>query len=130
MPCKGGSDYLTTQGDFRQLGALIVRGGACQFVQHHALVEIGSGNLGQNVGSDVLAAREVFLDGALRDTEGFAGLSRVRAKRRLFALIAAAPLTDQPLPLKDFLAPDVVICPLRVRQFSAGELTRPGPAAG
>ena len=37
----------TDVSDADQLGALIVRGGAGQFVQHHAIVEIGSGDLSQ-----------------------------------------------------------------------------------
>ena len=48
-----------------------------QFVQHHALVEIGSDNLGQNVRGDVAAPAKVALDGALIDPEIVGGLCRI-----------------------------------------------------
>lgn len=92
--------------------------GAGQFIQHHALIESGSGDLGQNVGGDVLAAREVTADGALINAKGLARLFGVATD-----ILSIAPITTATghsgLTFADqyFLAPDVMIGTLGVRQF-------------
>lgn len=47
---------------------------AGQLVQHYALVEFRPGDVGKNVGINLLAARKVPLHGALIDPKSVAGL--------------------------------------------------------
>ncbi len=77
--------------------------------QHHALVEVRSGDFGQHVGGDLLAARKVAADSALVNAEAFSSPSRIRGQIvRVFGASTLRHVLHQPFPLEDFLAADVV----------------------